>query len=100
MDAAGAAARARADEPSGGSVGEASGGSVGESSGESIDPGLDAIARRFMGEALALAREAAARADLPVGAPAVMGGRVVATGFNTRSPAGGPSCRPDLAARR
>lgn len=100
MDAAGAAARARADEPSGGSVGEASGGSVGESSGESIDPGLDAIDRRFMGEALALAREAAARGDVPVGALVVMDGRIVGTGFNTREHAGDPSGHAEIVALR
>lgn len=86
-DAAGAVAPARADAAG-----------AGEPMGE--DAELDAIDRRFMGEALALAREAAARGDVPVGALVVMDGRIVGTGFNTREHAGDPSGHAEIVALR
>jgi len=54
----------------------------------------------LMGEALALADEAAARGDVPVGALLVMEGRIVGTGFNTREHAGDPTGHAEIVALR
>lgn len=51
-----------------------------------------------MREALALAREAAAAGEVPVGAVAVHDGRVVATGRNARESANDPTAHAELLA--
>ncbi|MCB9703913.1 MAG: nucleoside deaminase [Myxococcales bacterium] len=53
-----------------------------------------------MGEALRLAREAAARGDVPVGALVVHEGSIIGTGFNTREDAGDPSGHAEIVALR
>ncbi len=49
-----------------------------------------------MREALALAREAAAAGEVPVGAVALEGGRIVATGRNARESANDPTAHAEL----
>ncbi|MCA9634656.1 MAG: hypothetical protein KC420_01295 [Myxococcales bacterium] len=51
-----------------------------------------------MGEALRLAREAASRGDVPVGALVVHEGSIIGTGFNTREDAGDPSGHAEIVA--
>lgn len=53
---------------------------------------------RFMGEALALAREAGARGEVPVGAVAVLEGRIVGRGANARESAHDPTAHAELLA--
>jgi tRNA(adenine34) deaminase len=52
----------------------------------------------FMQQALALAREAAALGEVPVGAVAVHGGKVVGTGFNRREVDRNPLAHAELLA--
>ena len=80
-----------------GAAGEPAASEVGAPAGADA---LDALDRRFMGEALALAGEAAARGDVPVGALVVMEGRIVGTGFNTREHAGDPAGHAEIVALR
>lgn len=56
--------------------------------------------RRFMAEALRLAREAAARGDVPVGALVVQEGRIVGRGFNTREVEADPTGHAEIVALR
>lgn len=58
---------------------------------------LDAV---YMGEALRLAAEAAARGDVPVGALVVLGGAVIGAGFNTRESAADPTGHAEIVALR
>jgi tRNA(adenine34) deaminase len=52
----------------------------------------------FMQQALALAREAAALGEVPVGAVAVHGGKVIGTGFNRREVDRNPLAHAELLA--
>lgn len=54
----------------------------------------------FMRAALRLARDAAARGDVPVGALVVLGGDVIGTGFNTREAAADPTGHAEIVALR
>jgi tRNA(adenine34) deaminase len=51
-----------------------------------------------MGEALALAREASARGEVPVGAVALFEGRIVGRGANAREAANDPTAHAELLA--
>jgi tRNA(adenine34) deaminase len=64
---------------------------------ESAGPARDDL---WMREALALADEAAARGDVPVGALLVMDGRIIGAGFNTREHAGDPTGHAEVVALR
>ena len=55
-------------------------------------------AERWMREALALAREAGERGEVPVGAVAVLDGRVVGRGANARESARDPTAHAELLA--
>ncbi len=55
---------------------------------------------RFMHEALALAREAADRGEVPVGAVIVRAGLVVGRGFNEREASGDPTAHAEMIALR
>lgn len=55
---------------------------------------------RYMREALALARRAAERGDVPVGAVVVRDGRVVGQGYNLRENAQDPTAHAELIAVR
>ena len=76
------------------------------SSGEVADETLDAEDRGYMNACLALAREAAARDEVPVGAivvhhdPESGARRVVGTGFNIRETAHDPTGHAELIAIR
>lgn len=61
------------------------------------DPEVD---RRFMGEALALAREAAAAGEVPVGAVVVMGGEIVGRGRNATIAGHDPTAHAEVEAIR
>lgn len=54
----------------------------------------------YMGEALRLAGEAAARGDVPVGALVVLDGAVIGAGFNTREAAADPTGHAEIVALR
>ena len=64
---------------------------------EAADPGED---RRFMREALALAREAAAAGEVPVGAVVVKDGRVIGRGRNCSIAAHDPTAHAEVQAIR
>jgi tRNA(adenine34) deaminase len=54
----------------------------------------------FMGEALALAAEAAARREVPIGAVVVLDGRVIGRGFNQPISSGDPTAHAEVVALR
>jgi tRNA(adenine34) deaminase len=54
----------------------------------------------YMAECLRLAREAAARGDVPVGAIVVLDDRVIGTGFNTRERDADPTGHAEIVALR
>jgi len=63
--------------------------------------GVDAhIDQRFMGEALALARAAQARGEVPVGAVVVKDGEIVGRGGNAPVAAADPTAHAEIAALR
>ncbi|MEX2502195.1 MAG: tRNA lysidine(34) synthetase TilS [Trueperaceae bacterium] len=72
--------------------------------GVAVEDGLDEVAadpdRVWMRRALALADQAAAEGDLPVGAVVVLGGRVVGEGRNRRRSSGDPIGHAEIEAMR
>jgi tRNA(adenine34) deaminase len=56
--------------------------------------------QRFMGEAIAAAREAGRAGDVPVGAVIVIDGKIVGRGFNRREASGDPTAHAEVEALR
>lgn len=64
------------------------------------DPVFSADDERFMGEALALAREAGEQGEVPVGAVVVQGGEIIGRGFNAPISAHDPTAHAEVRALR
>ena len=67
---------------------------------QSMTASLAALDERFMGLALEVARQAAARGDVPVGAIVVQRGAVTGVGFNRRETDADPSAHAEIVALR